>query len=137
MGRCGRQNYVSAEPKNLGAGVNFRPCSEGTDKRTNVWSQDFMIWKINSGQWVVDWAGLWNKRVWADYEQLFGVAFSCFQGQKKNKILIKKDCRIRTKKLHKMKLNIIFIFHFFDPENIKKLFFFRANTQILKSECTT
>ena len=47
-----------------------------------------------------------------------------FSGAKKNKILIKKDCRIRTKKLHKMKLNIIFDFDFFDPENIKKLSFF-------------
>ena len=34
-----------------------------------------------------------------------------------------------------MKLNKIFISYFFDPENIKN--FFRANTQILKSECTT
>ena len=41
----------------------------------------------------------------------------------------------RTKKLYKMKLNIIlWYFLFFDPE---KYFFFRANTQILKSECIT
>ena len=46
-----------------------------TDKRTDVWSRDFMIWKINSGLWAVVWAGLWNKRVWADYEQLFRPVF--------------------------------------------------------------
>ena len=37
-----------------------------TDKRTDVWSPDFIIWIIKA----VVWAGLWNKRVWADYEQL-------------------------------------------------------------------
>ena len=35
-----------------------------------------------------------------------------------------------------MKLDIIFIFYCLDPQNIKNSFF-RANTQILKSECTT
>jgi hypothetical protein len=44
--------------------------SDITDKRTDVWFRDFIIWKINSGLWAVVWAGLWNKRVWADYEQL-------------------------------------------------------------------
>ena len=34
-----------------------------TDKKTDVWSRDFIIWKINSGLWAVVWAGLWNKRV--------------------------------------------------------------------------
>ena len=46
-----------------------------TDKRTDVWSRDFIIWKINSGLWAVVWAGLWNKRVWADYEQLLRPVF--------------------------------------------------------------
>ena len=41
-----------------------------TDKRTDVWSRDFMIWRINFGLWAVAWAGLWEKRVRADYEQL-------------------------------------------------------------------
>ena len=44
-----------------------------TDKKTDVWSRDFIVWKINFGLWAVAWAGLWNKRVWADYEQLFNV----------------------------------------------------------------
>ena len=35
------------------------------DKRTDVWSRDFLIWKINFGLWAVAWAGLWNKRVWS------------------------------------------------------------------------
>ena len=48
-----------------------------TDKRTDVWSRDFIIWKINSGLWSVVWAGLWNKRVWADYERILRAFFSC------------------------------------------------------------
>ena len=54
-----------------------------TDKRTDVWSWDFIIWKINSGLWAVVWAGLWNKRVWAEYEQLLRPVFSLFRGKKK------------------------------------------------------
>ena len=46
-----------------------------TDKRTDVWSRDFIIWKINSGLWAVVWAGLWNKRVCADYEHLLRPVF--------------------------------------------------------------
>ena len=46
-----------------------------TDKRTDVWSRDFIIWKINSGLWAVVWAGMWNKRVWANYEQLLKPVF--------------------------------------------------------------
>ena len=53
-----------------------------TDKRTDVWSQDFMIWRINIGLWAVAWAGEWEKRVWVDYEQLLRHVFSLFQGQK-------------------------------------------------------
>ena len=56
------------------------PLEKTTDKRTDVWSRDFMIWKINFGPWAVAWAGLWNKRVWADYEQLFSSVFSIFHG---------------------------------------------------------
>ena len=37
LGRCGRQKYASAVPKNLGVGVDFRPCSEG----------DFQAFKIS------------------------------------------------------------------------------------------
>ena len=29
-------------------------------------SQDFIIWRINSELWTVVWAGMWNKRVWAN-----------------------------------------------------------------------
>ena len=54
-----------------------------TDKRTDVWSRDFMTWKINSGLWAVALAGLWEKMVWANYEQLLRLVFSLFQGQKK------------------------------------------------------
>ena len=34
-----------------------------TYKRTDVWSRDFIIWKINSGLWAEVWAGLWKKGV--------------------------------------------------------------------------
>ena len=54
----------------------------GTDKRTDVWSRDFMIWRINFGLWAVAWAGQWEKRVWADYEKLFRTVFSLFHGKK-------------------------------------------------------
>ena len=54
-----------------------------TDKRTDVWSQNFLIWETILGLWAVAWAGLWEKEVWADSEQLFGVVFSLFRGQKK------------------------------------------------------
>ena len=56
---------------------------QDTDKRTDVWSRNFLIWKINFGLWAVAWAGLWEKGVWADSEQLFWVVFSIFHGQKK------------------------------------------------------
>ena len=49
---------------------------QDTDKRTDVWSRNFLIWKINFGLWAVAWAGLWEKGVWADSEQLFWVFFS-------------------------------------------------------------
>ena len=54
-----------------------------TDKRTDVWSRNFMTWKINFGLLAVAWAGQWEKGVWADSEQLFWVVFSIFHGQKK------------------------------------------------------
>ena len=57
-----------------------------TDKRTDVWSRDFIIWEINFGLWADAWAGLWEKGVWADSEQLFWVFFSIFHGQKIKKI---------------------------------------------------
>ena len=60
----------------------FLKLAKITDKRTDVWSQDFMIWKINFGLWAVVWAGQWEKRVWTDYEQLLRTVFSLFQGQK-------------------------------------------------------
>ena len=57
-----------------------------TDKRTDVWSRKFLIWKINFGLWADAWAGPWEKGVWADSEQLFWVVFSIFHGQKFKKI---------------------------------------------------
>ena len=41
--------------------------SQYTDKRTDVWSRNLMIWKINFGLWAVALAGLCNKRVWARF----------------------------------------------------------------------
>ena len=56
--------------------LGSRGCS--TDKRTDVWSQDFLIWEINFGLLAVAWAGLWEKMVWADYEQLLRPVFHFF-----------------------------------------------------------
>ena len=53
-----------------------------TDERTDVWPPDFIIWKIDYWLWAVVWAGLWNKKVWADYEQLLRPVFLSFYGQK-------------------------------------------------------
>ena len=60
---------------------------KNTDKRTDVWSQNFITWKINFGLLAVALAGLWEKGVWVDSEQLFWLVFSIFHGQKikKNK----------------------------------------------------
>ena len=84
-----------------------------TDKKTDVWSRHFMIWKINFGLWAVAWAGQWEKRVWADYEQLLRPVFSLFWGQK---IFFWKHHSVRTEKLHwkKVKKNI------FNPDKVKK-----------------
>ena len=54
-----------------------------TNKRTDVWSRDFLLWKINFVLWAVAWAEKWEKRIWADYEQLLRPVFSLFRGQKK------------------------------------------------------
>jgi hypothetical protein len=53
-----------------------------TNKETDVSWDIFMIWKINSGMWVVGWAGLWKKKVWANYEQLLRPGFLVFMGKK-------------------------------------------------------
>ena len=58
--------------------MSVRRSTAATNKGTSVWSQDFIIWKFNSGLWAVDWARLWNKRVWADYKQLLKPVFSLF-----------------------------------------------------------
>ena len=61
---------------------------QDTDKRTDVWSRNFLIWKINFGLWAVAWAGLWEERVWAKYEQLLRSVFSLFRGQFGNRLLL-------------------------------------------------
>ena len=62
---------------------NSKSCKDyNTDERTDVWSRNFITWKINFGLWAVAWAGLMEKGVWANSEQLFWVVFSIFHGQK-------------------------------------------------------
>ena len=58
--------------------------------------RDFCFWAL--------WAArpLLKKRVWADYEQLLRVFFSCFRGQQILEFFFE-YCSVRTKKLHKMK----------------------------------
>ena len=93
-----------------------------TDKRTDVWSQDFILWKINSGLWAVVWAGLWNKRVWADYEQLLRPVFSLFRGQKILKKSFWKHYSVRTEKLHNTFFHNFFLY-FLKPKKVKKIGF--------------
>ena len=69
--------------------------------RNNVWSRDFIIWKTNSGLW----AGLWNQRVWADYEQLLRPAFLRFYERKINLKLFWKYFKVHPEKLHRKKVN--------------------------------
>jgi hypothetical protein len=45
-----------------------------------------------------------KKELWANYEQLLRVVFSCFQGQKNYLKFSLKYFSVRTKKLHKMKV---------------------------------
>ena len=76
-----------------------------TDKRTDIWSRNFMIREINFGLWADAWAGPWEKGVWADSEQLFWVVFSIFNGQKKFFFNFFLHFSVRTEKLHKIKFS--------------------------------
>ena len=105
-----------------------------TDKETDVSWNIFMIWKINSGLWAVVWAGLWNKRVLADYEQLLRPFFSLFRGQKIKKKFFWKLYSVRTEKLHNNFIKKIWIFFFFESEKGKKTVFFRAKIWV-EFEC--
>ena len=71
-----------------------------------------------------------EKRVWADYEQLFRVIFSCLGGQKKFQNFFKKYFSNRTEKLLKMAFIIFFLLLLKKCEKVEKTGFFRANTQI-------
>ena len=82
-----------------------------TDKRTDVWSRDFIIWKIHSGLWAVVWAGLLR------------AVFSCFWGQKRILIFFWKHYSVHTEKLHN---SLFFLFKkkkILTPKTWKKHFF--------------
>ena len=61
------------------------------------------------GTGIEIWAGFGpvgiTEKKWADNEQVFRLFFSSFHGLKKQK----KHCSVRTKKLHKMKLDFFFL----------------------------
>ena len=84
----GMENLGSSEPETEGVLI--------TGKRTDVWSRDFIIWKINSRLWALGsglvWTGLWKKRVWADYEQLLRPVFSLFFFLKNTVVFALKSC---------------------------------------------
>ena len=65
---------------------------------------------LGCGLWPVAWAGLWNKRVWADYEQLFWAVFSIFHGQIIIFFNFFLHCSVRTEELHKIKLFLSLFF---------------------------
>ena len=83
---------------------------EITDKRTDVWSRDFIIWKINSGLWS-QWSGL-------DCEiKGSGPIMSNFwDPSKKSYNFFWKHYSVRTEKLH----NTFFTIFFSNFENQKK-----------------
>jgi hypothetical protein len=57
---------------------------------------------------AVAWAGLWEKGVWADSEQLFWAFFSIFHGQKKKKkIIFFLNFSVSTENLHKINLKFL------------------------------
>ena len=56
------------------------------------------------------WAGLWNKRVWADYEQLLRPVFSLFWGQNFFIKFFWKNHSVRTEKLHRKKVKKKYFF---------------------------
>ena len=68
--------------------------TQPTDKRTDVWSQDFIIWKINSGLWAVAWAGLdcGKNGSWPIMSNFWGLFFHFFMVKKikKKKLTPKK-----------------------------------------------
>ena len=72
--------------------------------------------------WIVVWAGLWNKRVWADYEQLLRPVFHFFGVKKKN--LKKKHHSVCTEKLHWKKVK---------KKKSKNPYFFRAKNAIVST----
>ena len=89
-----------------------------TDKRTDVGSRDFKIWKINSGLWAVVWAG--KKMVWADYEQLLRPVFSIFRVNiffENNLASALKSC---------IKPFFLISKFFLSPDKVKKTSFLRA-----------
>ena len=77
-----------------------------TDKRTDVWSRDFIIWKINSGLWAVVSAELWNKGFGPIMSNFWGQFFKVFMDKKLcNLKFFWKYFRVRTEKLHRIKVN--------------------------------
>ena len=96
---------------------------QSTDKRTDVWSRDFIIWKIDYWLWAVVWTGLWNKRVWADYEQLLRPFFSLFRGQKIFFNFFENNKASSLKIYIIASLQIFFFFNFLNPKNWKNCLF--------------
>ena len=104
-----------------------------TDKRTDVWSRDFMIQKISFELWPELDCG--EKSIWVDYEQLLRPIFFIFWGSRfffLNFFL--KHHSVLTEKLHKIKVKkkmffggIIFFFS-------EKTFFFRAKNASVSAE---
>ena len=74
-----------------------------TDKRIDVWSWDFIIWKIDYGLW----SGLdcENKQGLGRLWETFETFFLRYYRQKFNLKSFKKYSRVRIKKLYRIKVN--------------------------------
>ena len=91
-----------------------------TDKRTDVGSRDFMIWKINSGLWAVVWAGLWKKGSGPIMSNFWGPFFQ-FSG---SKFFFENTLASALKSC--MKPFFLISKFFLSPDKVKKPSFLRA-----------
>ena len=96
-----------------GPSLNTQSCIRGL-----LVVRDFCFWAVQAARPIQ------KKRVWADYEQLFRVVFSCFGGQKKFNFFFKyfsnRGIRNRIEKLHKMAFIIFFLFCLKKFEKVEK-----------------
>ena len=76
-----------------------------TDKRTDVWSLELIMGKINSGLWGVAWADCEIKGSGPIMSSFWGPFLKVFMDKKLNSRFFWKYFRVCTEKLHRIKMN--------------------------------